>query len=76
MYQTVGPRGEVVIPAEIREQLGIEPGDVVTCWREADRIVIGRERPSSPLKGRFTGGSLTGSLERERAADRRRECDR
>lgn len=39
----VGQRGQVTLPKELREQLGIHGGDDVVVHREDDRIVI--EKP-------------------------------
>jgi AbrB family looped-hinge helix DNA binding protein len=76
MTHRVGPKGQVVIPKELRDELGIEPGDEVSFWRHEDHVAlrpVGRHRP---LRGRFRGSALTGELERERANDRAREAAR
>ena len=72
MTSKVGPEGQVVIPKELRDELGLEPGDEVTFWREGDHVAV-RRRDAPPLKGRFAGRELAAHLERERAADRARE---
>jgi len=76
MTHKVGPKGQVVIPKEIRDQLGIEPGDEVSFWREDDHVAVRPVGAARPLKGRYPGASLTDLLERERAADRERESAR
>jgi antitoxin PrlF len=43
-------KAQIVIPAEIRRRLGIEPGDLLSVALEADRIVITRADPSRALK--------------------------
>ncbi len=73
MTHKVGPKGQVVIPKNLRDQLGLEPGDEVTFWREGDHVVVRRRDDAPPLKGRFAGRRLADRLERERAADRARE---
>lgn len=76
MTHRVGPKGQVVIPKELRDELGIEPGDEVSFWRHDDHVAV---RPASlrrPLRGRFAGSSLAETLTAERAADRRRELSR
>jgi AbrB family looped-hinge helix DNA binding protein len=73
MTRKVGPKGQVVIPKELREEFRIEPGDDVVFWRDGDHVALRPVRSDRPLKGRFAGRELVGSLERERAADHRRE---
>lgn len=72
----VGPKGQVVIPKDLRAQLGLEPGDKVTFWREGDHVAVRRATPRRPLRGRFAESDLTGELLRDRDLDRRREDDR
>ena len=73
MTHRVGPKGQVVIPKDLRDQLQIEPGDEVSFWREGDHVAVQRVQAVSPLRGRFAGSALTAELEEERRADRRRE---
>jgi AbrB family looped-hinge helix DNA binding protein len=73
MTHRVGPKGQVVIPKALREELGIAPGDEVTFWREGDHVAVQRAGGVTSLLGRFAGSPLVASLERERAADRARE---
>jgi antitoxin PrlF len=73
MTHRVGAKGQVVIPKELRDELGIEPGDQVTFWRHGDHVAV---RPASRrrrLRGRFEGARLVDVLAAERGADRRRE---
>ena len=74
MTHKVGPKGQVVIPKELRDEFGIEPGDEVVFWRDGDHIGVAAVHGSRPLKGRFSGRSLVDQLEGERAADRHREA--
>jgi len=73
MTHRVGPKGQVVIPKDLRDVLGIEPGDEVTFWRDGDHVVVRSVRSPRPLRGRFAGSALVDELDRERAADRARE---
>ena len=76
MTHKVGPKGQVVIPKRLREQLGLQPGDEVTFWLDGDHVVVDPVRSDRPLHGRFAGHDLTLMLERERAADDRRDAAR
>jgi AbrB family looped-hinge helix DNA binding protein len=72
MTSRVGPKGQVVIPKRMRDQLGIVPGDDVDFALEdgAVRVEPVHSRPS--LRGTLAGVALTEALE----ADRRTERDR
>ncbi|MCU0272377.1 MAG: AbrB/MazE/SpoVT family DNA-binding domain-containing protein [Acidimicrobiales bacterium] len=73
MTHRVGPKGQVVIPKELRDALGIEPGDEVSFWRDGDHVALRPTRHRPPLRGRFRGSPLTDELLAEREADRARE---
>ena len=70
----VGAKGQVVIPKELRDQLGIEPGDEVSLWLHDDHVAVRLAEHLRALRGRFRGSSLITELERERSADRAREA--
>lgn len=74
MTHRVGAKGQVVIPKELRDQLGIEPGDEVNFWLHDDHVAVRPADHRGPLRGRFRGSAMTHELERERAADRAREA--
>lgn len=76
MTHRVGPKGQVVIPKELREELGIEPGDEVSFWRHGDHVAVRPAHLRPALRGRFRGSPLAGMLESERGADRGREAAR
>jgi AbrB family looped-hinge helix DNA binding protein len=72
MTHRVGPKGQVVIPKDLRDQLGIEPGDEVYFWLHDDHVAV-RPAGHAELRGRFHGLQLTQTLEKQRRADRARE---
>jgi AbrB family looped-hinge helix DNA binding protein len=72
---SVGTKGQVVIPKEIRDALQIRPGQEMHFERRGDDILL-RKSSTIPLLGRFAGEDLIGALERERALDREREDER
>jgi AbrB family looped-hinge helix DNA binding protein len=65
MTYKVGPKGQVVIPKSIRDELGIEPGDEVTVEQEGDEIRIRRVADVRALRGSLfvPNHSLTDALE-------------
>lgn len=73
MTHRVGAKGQVVIPKELRDELGIEPGDEVDFWREGDHLVLRAAPHRRTLRGRFADLGLVQALEAERDADRDRE---
>ena len=76
MTHRVGSKGQVVIPKELRDELGIEAGDEVSFWRHDDHVAVRPANRRRPLRGRFRGSGLTETLMGERAIDRTREEDR
>lgn len=73
MTHRVGAKGQVVIPKELRDELGIEPGDEVSFWRHGDHVAVRPTGCRRALRGRFAGSELVDSLMAERGADRSRE---
>lgn len=72
MTHRVGAKGQVVIPKELRDELGIEPGDEVNFWRHGDHVAV-RPAGRTQLRGRFRTQDLTSMLEADRRTDRDRE---
>ena len=73
MTQRVGPKGQVVIPKAIRDQLGIVPGDEVIVTQDGRAIRIVAAASLEDLKGAFAGSPMLEDLEEERRRDRERE---
>jgi AbrB family looped-hinge helix DNA binding protein len=74
----VGPQGRLVVPAEIRRELGLVPGDTLIATVEDGRLVLQkRETVLRRLRQRFAhipaGVSLADELIAERRAESRRE---
>lgn len=76
MTHRIGAKGQVVIPKELRDQLGIEPGDEVDFWLHDDHVAVRPAERRQPLRGRFRGSPLTRELECGRATDRDHEANR
>ncbi|WP_420446662.1 AbrB/MazE/SpoVT family DNA-binding domain-containing protein [Candidatus Poriferisodalis sp.] len=74
MTHKVGPKGQVVIPKEIRDQLGIRPGDRVSFWCDGDAVSVRRVDDIRSLAGCLPSDpDLAVELLAERRADRERE---
>jgi antitoxin component of MazEF toxin-antitoxin module len=73
MSDTVGPDGEIRIPAALCKELGIEPGAEIDVWRQGDHLALRPSEPRPPLRGRFRGAALSDVLLAERSADLERE---
>ena len=64
-------KGQVVIPVEIRQKLGIKPGQMVNLTLEGDKAII---TAIKALRGSIKGKpSLTKALLKERKEERKRE---
>lgn len=73
---TLSTKGQLVIPAKVRAELGIGPGTRIALTVENERMVLVpvNRRLVSKLRGRFAGSpSMADELQRERRADRKRE---
>ena len=71
MTQRVGSKGQVVIPKDIRDELGLQPGAKVDFERDGAhvRIVPAGQAATRGLRGRYASTGLAAAL----IADRRRE---
>jgi AbrB family looped-hinge helix DNA binding protein len=77
-FTTVSTKGQLVIPAEIRAELGIEPGAKIAITVEGSRIVLQPvERLIDELHGITKGGpSMSDELIRQRREDERKWQER
>lgn len=60
---TVSPKYQVVIPKDVREQLGIQPGQKIQAMAFGDRIELVPIRRPSELRGFLKG--VSADFERE-----------
>ena len=80
MRATVSERGQVVIPKNIREQLGLKKGSVLEVTVEDDKVVMKpvantvRARHWEDLKGLLKGKYTTKQFLEERQKDRELEA--
>lgn len=73
----LGPQGRVVIPAEIRERLGLKTGEPLVATIEDGRLVL--EKPANVvrrLRRRFQAVPAGVSLAQELILERRQEAAR
>lgn len=80
LYATVSSKGQLVIPAAIRQELGIEPGTRIAIRREGPELILKPETLAAKLAliermhGRTAGGpSGTEMLLEDRRLERERE---
>jgi len=77
MTHKVGPKGQVVLPKDMRDELGIAPGDEVMFDRADDRIVVWKARTTTEiideLRGCMAGSNLLEEYMKEKQLDRERE---
>lgn len=68
MKTVVSRRGQVVIPKELREKLGLRMGTVLRVWTEGKRVIL--EPVSEPPREIFVraGGEVTDKIIREAKA--------
>jgi len=72
----MGPQGRIVVPAELRRELGVEPEDVLVGWIDDDgRLVLQRREDIERELWAMMEGIET-SLADELIAERRREAAR
>ncbi|MCK4304593.1 MAG: AbrB/MazE/SpoVT family DNA-binding domain-containing protein [Candidatus Eisenbacteria sp.] len=60
---TVSPKYQVVIPKEVREKLGLSPGQKIQVVVQGDRIVLIPVRPTKQMRGFLKG--IDTSVDRE-----------
>jgi AbrB family looped-hinge helix DNA binding protein len=66
-----------VIPSELRQAVGLEPGDAVVAWVEDDRLVLRPRRAvEEEVWAMFEGveGSLAAKLIQERRQEAQRKA--
>jgi AbrB family looped-hinge helix DNA binding protein len=73
MTHRVGPKGQVVIPKHLRDELGIEPGDEVMFWRDDDHVALRPAHLRPALRGRFRAVGLSDIFDGERRHEREQE---
>jgi AbrB family looped-hinge helix DNA binding protein len=71
MIHRVGTKGQVVIPKELRDRVGLHPGAAVDFALEGERIVLLPLQSQRRLGGRFAKSGMAARLLQDRAAEPR-----
>lgn len=72
MTVRVGPKGQVVIPKDIRELVGLHPGDHVDVeFRDGEVVILARGATGASLGGRFSDSGMAARLLADRARESR-----
>ncbi len=65
----VGPKGQVVIPKDMRDRLGISPSSEVVFTQMDDGVLVRAATGLAALRGMLAGSGLTAELQRARDDD-------
>ena len=76
MTHRVGPKGQVVIPKDMRDRLGIAPGMDVVFTETPDGVLVRPATGLASLRGALAGAGLTAELLAGKAEDAAREHGR
>ncbi len=71
MTHRVGAKGQVVIPKDLRDRLGLHPGAAVDFALEGERIVLLPRQSQTRLGGRFAKSGMAARLLQDREAEPR-----
>jgi len=71
MTHRIGAKGQVVIPKDLRDRLGLQPGSAVDFAVEGERIVLFLRREPPRLAGRFARSGMAARLLEDRAGEPR-----
>jgi AbrB family looped-hinge helix DNA binding protein len=71
MVHRVGAKGQVVIPKDLRDRVGLHPGTAVDFALEGERIVLLPRQSRTRLGGRFAKSGMAARLLQDRAGEPR-----
>ena len=73
----MGPQGRIVVPAELRRELGLDEGSTLNATTRGGRLILEpRSMVLDRMRRRFAGTPRSTSLSRELIDDRRDEARR
>jgi AbrB family looped-hinge helix DNA binding protein len=70
---TISSKGQVVIPKQVREQLGLEEGTKLNLEVRGQEVVLSKTADWRDMQGMVTGTDLIQALEEERELDKQLE---
>jgi AbrB family looped-hinge helix DNA binding protein len=71
MIHRVGAKGQVVIPKDLRDRIGLHPGAAVDFAVDGERIILVPVPSRTRLGGRFAKSGMAARLLQDRAAEPR-----
>lgn len=73
----MGPQGRIVVPAELRRELGLDEGSTLNATTRGGRLILEpRSVVLERMRRRFAEAPTSTSLSRELLDDRREEAHR
>jgi len=76
MKKKLSSRGQIVIPKELRDKLGLEQGDELQIYYEKNRLVLKPDKSRQAmekLEGKLAGEDLVEELEQEHQSEIKRD---
>jgi AbrB family looped-hinge helix DNA binding protein len=71
MTMRMGAKGQVVIPKDIRDKVGLHPGTEVDVAAQGREVIVTAHRPRAVLGGRFRASDMARRLLEDRATEKR-----
>ncbi len=76
MKKQLSSRGQIVIPKELRDKMGLEQGDDLQIYYENNRLILKPDKSKQAvekLEGALAGEDLLEDLEREHENERKHD---
>jgi AbrB family looped-hinge helix DNA binding protein len=71
MIHRIGAKGQVVIPKDLRDRVGLHPGAAIDFALDGERIILLPRHPQIRLGGRFAKSGMAARLLQDRATEPR-----
>lgn len=71
MTTRMGAKGQVVIPKEVRDEVGLHPGAEVDVAAQGGDVIVTPHRGGAILGGRFRASGMARRLLEDRATEKR-----